>query len=97
MQLPSLWSSLFNENKNRIQIIELLSHVCHRPGMLGAHGLAGLRALIDGEFYVKGYFNKELSENENKLLASLTIGSLKRTVLSPMIHGTDLSEKNVWE
>ncbi len=66
--LPDHYHFKFNENKNRIQIIELLKHVCHRPGMYGAYGLAGLRALIDGEFYLKEYYNKELSENEKKLL-----------------------------
>lgn len=66
--LPDNYQFIFNENENRVQLSELLNHVCHRPAMFGIYGLAGLRALIDGEFYLKDYYKKPLTENETKLL-----------------------------
>lgn len=58
----------FNYKSNdRMQITKQLKYFCHRPAMFGVHGLAGLRALIDGEFYLKEFYDVKLTENEIKL------------------------------
>lgn len=51
----------------KFDISNSIKHMCERPVMYGFNNLSGLRATIDGYYYLKNLYQIDLKENEIEL------------------------------